>query len=181
MTVTPPWAELLQLVPVVSLAFPIVRSGTVDLTALGTPFGVATGLAILIQVAVLAAGHRLNPILVGTSVWLALGAVGFGLGVAPLASLLGAVQGFGLVLCIVLALVLALPTGGGAIGAGGAPEWVRSRSLGLIALAGMALLWAWVFRDNVRLGGGLPFILLNLSRRAAIGLAQRKAQETTGA
>jgi hypothetical protein len=25
--------------------------------------------------------------------------------------------------------------------------------------------WAWLFRHNIRLGGGLPFIVLNVARR----------------
>jgi hypothetical protein len=44
-------------------------------------------------------------------------------------------------------------------------RWIRRASLGLLGFTAIVVLWAWMFRNNVRLGGGLPFIALNLARR----------------
>ena len=167
---TPPWAELIQLLPVVSLAFPILLRGEVDLPSMGTAFIVATGLAVVVTGLLLARGLVLNPVLLGTAVWLALGAVGFGVPVAPLADWLADTQAFGLFLAAFVVGCVATARGGaGYIGARHPdPAWVRSRSLVLLALTAAAVVWTWVFRHDVRLGGGLPFIVVNVARRVMI-------------
>jgi hypothetical protein len=173
MRANPVWAEAVQLVPVLVLAFPIVSSGQVHLPSLGTAFTVAAALALPVGVAVTRAGHTLNPIVLGTYLWLVLGAVGFGLGVPPLADLLAAWQGFALFAVVFAVLLGALTRPTGAIGARGEPATIRRVSLGLLGLSLLAVGWAWVFRDDVRLGGGLPFIVLNVARRVAIARGSR--------
>jgi hypothetical protein len=54
---------------------------------------------------------------------------------------------------------------------------VRASS-GLLALAGVALAWSWVLRSNIRLDGGLPFIVLNVARRVIIARALRAGART---
>ncbi len=169
----PVWAELVQLVPVVALAFPVVTSGQVDQPSMASAFPAAAGRSVAVTQGVRGARKRLNPILIGTDLWLLLGAVGFGLDIAPLADLFAAWQGFALFAVVVPTLALALPTAPGAIGADGPPDWVRSRSVGLLVLAVLVLGWAWVFRHDVRLGGGLPFIVLNIARRVAVAQGVR--------
>lgn len=171
----PAWAELVQLVPVIALAFPVVTSGQVDLPSMAQAFPAAAGLAVAVTLGVLGARKRLNPILVGTDLWLLLGAVGFGLGVQPLADLWAAWQGFALFALVLPTLLIALATPPGAIGADGPTDWVRSRSLVVIGVAVVVLGWAWLFRHDVRLGGGLPFIVLNVVRRVLVAHGVRSA------
>lgn len=174
----PPWAELIQLVPVVTLAIRFVTSGQVDLAQVGPLFAVAAGLTIPVHALVAWRGHTANPILVGTAVWLWLGAVGFGIPVGPLAAALGEAQATGLfVAALAVGAVATAASPAGYVGqAHPDPAWVRRASLGLLALTAAIVIWAWVFRTNVRLGGGLPFIVLNVTRRVVI--ARRPAPGT---
>ena len=166
----PMWAELIQLVPVVSLAFPIVMSGNVDLSSMGTAFVVATALAVVVHGLIWFRGLTLNPILVGTALWLAAGALAFGVPIAPLANLIAHTQALGIfaaALCVGVVTTAASPAG--YIGMRSVDTlWVRQASLGLLALTALIVAWAAVFQHDVRLGGGLPFIVLNVARRAAI-------------
>lgn len=176
MRTNPTSIEVLQLLPVVVVALPIVLSGEVDLAALGGSFSAASSLSLLVMGFVAFRQALYNPILLGAYVWLGLGGFGFAVGVRPLAAWLADVQGFGLVACILLMLGLStLQSPYGAIGADAEPAWVRRSSLALLALALACAAWSWAFRDDVRLGGGLPFIVLNVARRAAI--AHRARQE----
>jgi hypothetical protein len=47
-------------------------------------------------------------------------------------------------------------------------RWVRRASYGLLAFGAAAAAWAYVFRADVRVGGGLPFIAWNLARRVVV-------------
>jgi hypothetical protein len=163
----PIWAELIQLIPVISLAFPFILAGRVDLGQAGWGFLVGAILAVPISAVVMARGKLLNPILVGTGLWLGLGAVAFQIPVAPLADWMVRTQGFGLFVAAFLVGLVAtffLPQGYIACGSGD-PRWIRRTSLGLLAFTAVIVAWSWIFRANVRLGGGLPFIALNLTRR----------------
>jgi hypothetical protein len=171
----PVWAELAQLVPVITLAFPIVTGGAVDLARLGGAFSLATALAVVTTAAVARAGAVLNPIVVGTNLWLLMGAIAFGVGVPAMADLLSQYQGLVLFVAIGTTLIVSMGTPTGAIGARGPASWVRSRSLVLLAAAALAVTWSAWFHEDVRLGGGLPFIALNVLRRATIARGHSSA------
>lgn len=172
---TPPWAEAIQLIPILTLAFPFIVEGQVDLDSASSGFVVATALAILCSIQVLRHGHRLNPVLVGTNLWLAFGAVAFGLDVAALRAWLGETQAFGLFAAVFgVGVVTTWRAPGGFVAATLAePARIRRASLVLLALSALALVWAWVFRHDIRFGGGLPFIVLNVARRALVLRLQR--------
>jgi len=163
----PIWAELVQLVPVIVLAFPFIIAGKVDLAQAGWGFVVGAGLTVPISAVVVARGHLVNPILLGTALWLWLGAVAFQMHVDPLAKWLVETQAFGLfVAAFGVGLVATFFFPQGYIACGSSDRrWIRRASLGLLAFTVVIVAWTWIFRHNVRLGGGLPFIALNLSRR----------------
>jgi hypothetical protein len=163
----PAWAELVQLVPVVSLAFPFIVAGKVDLARAGSGFLVGALLAIAVTGAVLWRRHLPNPILVGTGLWLWLGLAAFYLPIPALKAWLVDTQAFGLFVAALLAGIIATlvsPWGFVACRSGD-PRWNRKTSLGLLGLAAIIVAWSWWFRHDIRLGGGLPFIVLNVARR----------------
>lgn len=162
----PAWVELVQLVPIVSFALPFILAGGVDLARAGAGFLIGALLAVPVT-AVVARRYLLNPILVGTNLWLWLGAIAFQLPLRPVAAWLTETQAVGLfVAALAVAIVATLTSSHGYVACAGAdPRWVRRASLGLLALTVVMVGWAWVFRHDVRLGGGLPFIVLNVARR----------------
>ena len=161
------WAELVQLVPIISLAFPFIIEGRVDISRAGTGFLIGALLAIPISSIVVLCNQLLNPILVGAGIWLWLGALAFKLPVAPLAAWMVETQAFGLfaaALAAGLAATLISPHGYVACRSSD-PRWIRRASLGLLGLTLVILCWTWLFRRDIRLGGGVPFIVLNVARR----------------
>lgn len=162
------WAELIQLVPVVSLAFPFIVQGSVDLSRANTGFLVAALLTLPVSALVLWAKQLLNPILVGTSLWLWLGALAFNVPIPALATWLTETQAFGLFVgAFVAGLAATLFSPFGFLASRAAEGTLARRcGLGLLCLSAACCAWSWVFRHDVRLGGGLPFILLNVVRRA---------------
>lgn len=166
----PVWAELVQLVPVISFALPFIVKGHVDLGRAGPGFLIGAALAVLVSVLVRAKRQLLNPILVGTGLWLCAGAVAFGAGFASWIARLAELQGFALFLCAFgVGIGATLLSPHGYIGGRSSnPRAIRRTSLGLLGLTALVLVWSWVFRADVRLGGGLPFIVLNVARRVLI-------------
>jgi hypothetical protein len=163
----PVWAELVQLVPVISLAFPFIVAGKVDLARAGSGFLVGSVLAAVTSAAVVWRRHLLNPILVGTGIWLLLGCLAFYVPLPTVKAWLVATQAFGLFAAALLAGVVATvvsPWGFVACRSSD-PRWNRRASLGLLGLAALTVAWSWWFRHDIRLGGGLPFIVLNVARR----------------
>ncbi len=170
-------AEVLQFAPILTLASTFVVSGEVDLGRASTLFVVAAGEAVIITALVLALRRPLNPVLLGTHLWLLIGAIGFGIPIDPLAELLGRTNAVGLFACALLvgALLTALsPTG--YIGVPLPRQTVLAVSAVLLVLTLLALIWSWFFVDNIRLGGGLPFILLNVTRRVMGRQLQERAR-----
>jgi hypothetical protein len=167
---TPVWVELVQLVPVISLALPFIVQGEVELARAASGFLI--GALLFVSVSWLVLHHRgvLNPILVGTGVWLVLGAFAFNVPIEVLALHLSVSQGFSLfVAIVVVGLVATFTSKAGFIGCrSNDAVWVRRTSLVLLALAAVAAAWAYRFRSDIRLGGGLPFIVLNVARRVII-------------
>lgn len=165
----PPWAELVQLVPVIVLASSFLVNGEVDLARATPLFVVAAALTVPITGLVLSRGHVLNPILVGTDLWLWLGAVAFGLPIPPLAAALADARAAALFACaLAVGIVATAVSPTGYVGSRGAPRWVLRASIGLLALTVAIVAWSWAMRANLRLGGGLPFILVNVVRRVVI-------------
>jgi len=154
-------------VPIISLAFPFIIAGKVDISRAGSGFLVGALLAIPISAVVVRRGHLLNPILVGTGLWLWLGAVAYQVPVAPLAAWLVRTQAFGLFLAAlgVGAAATIFSRHGYVACRSTDPRWLKRASLGLLGLTVAIVGWAWLFRHNIRLGGGLPFIALNVARR----------------
>ncbi len=176
----PAWAEAVQLVPVITLAFPFIVAGKVELAQAGWGFLLGAILAVPIFAIVVARGKLLNPILVGTGLWLWLGALAFQIPLRPLARWLAETQAFGLFAAVFLAGLIAtlfFPHGYIACGSNNR-RWLRRSSLGLLAFTAVVVAWTWIFRDNVRLGGGLPFIVLNVVRRIVIRRAPASGSES---
>jgi hypothetical protein len=175
------WAELVQLIPIVSLALPFIVNGKVDLARAGS--GLVLGALLTIPVCALVLWKRatLNPILVGTGLWLWTGAFAFGVPVPPLRAALIDAQGFGLFAFVAVtgAVTLAFSPQGFIGCRHPEPRFVRKASLGLFALALLTLGWSWLFRNDIRAGGGLPFIVLNVVRRVVI--LRAPAAESAGA
>jgi hypothetical protein len=173
----PVWAELVQLVPIISLALPIILAGKIDFAQARSALLVAALLTIPVTGLVLVRRAVLNPILVGTALWLWVAALAFELDLAPLVAALSEAQGAGLFLGIFavgIGATLLSPQGFvGAINPDSA--WIRRASLILLALALFAVGWSWAFRHNVRLGGGAPFLLLNIVRRRLVTRAAAAA------
>jgi hypothetical protein len=179
----PVWAEMIQLLPVISLAFPFIVQGKVDLSRAGSGFLTGALLTVPITAVIVLRKHLLNPILVGTALWLWLGALAFNVPVAPLVAWLGETQAFGLFAAALLAGLGALlfsPHGYVACYSDD-KRWLKTASLGLLALTCVVVAWCWFLRHDIRLGGGLPFIVLNVFRRVlarrAPGAASERSQE----
>lgn len=163
----PAWAELIQLVPIISLALPFIIHGEVDLGRAGPGFLLGGVLTIIVWALLLSRRLLLNPILVGTGVWLIVGAVAFNVPLAAIADWYKSTQGFGLfVAALVSGLAFTFASRFGYVAVRNAdPSWIRRTSFLLLALNAVTVAWAWVFRHDIRLGGGLPFIVLNAARR----------------
>lgn len=166
----PPWIELVQLIPVVTLALPFIAKGDVDLSRAGSGFLIAALLTLPVTGLVLFKRGTLNPILLGTALWLWAGAAAFNLSIESLRAALVEGQGFGLFVGVVaVGIAASLGSRAGFIGCRHPDAaFVRRSSLALLGLAFAALAWSWLFRQNIRLGGGLPFIVLNVVRRVLI-------------
>jgi hypothetical protein len=166
----PVWAELVQLVPVIILALPFIVRGEVELARAAPGFFAGAAVFVLVSGLVLYRKAVLNPILVGTGVWLALGALAFNVPLESLASSYVATQGFSLFVVIAVAGVVATfasPQGFIGVRTEDA-RWIRRTSFFLLALAVAAAAWAFGFRSDIRVGGGIPFIALNVARRVVI-------------
>jgi hypothetical protein len=176
----PVWLELIQLVPVVTLALPFIASGNVELSRAEGGLLLAAALTLPVTALVVFKRGVLNPILLGTALWLWVGALSFAL---PIPAVRGAVldaQGFGLFVGVFLVGVATLlGSSGGFIGCRHPDRrFVVRASSALLALAAIALAWSWIFRSNIRVGGGLPFIVLNVVRRVIIVRAGREPART---
>jgi hypothetical protein len=161
------WAELIQLVPIISLAFPFIVQGRVDLSRASSGFLLGAILSLPISAVVVLRKRPLNPILIGTGLWLCLGALAFNMPIPALAAWLTATQAFGLfAAAFAVGLVATFVSPFGYIACPTSDvQWLRRASFALLALTALVVCWAWFFRSDLRLGGGLPFIVLNLARR----------------
>ncbi len=175
-TANPGWAELVQLVPVVTLASSFLVHGEVDLTRAGPLFGVAAALTLPVHAAVWWKGHLVNPIALGAAAWLWTGALVFAAGWAPGVTWLADARAAPLFAdALAVSVILAASSPTGCMGArSDDPAWVRRASAAMLVFTAAALAWSWTFRADLRVGNGLPFIALNLARRALVALAARR-------
>lgn len=174
----PLWAELVQLIPVIVLACSFLVSGEVDLSRAGPLFLLSAALTVPVTALLAARGHVLNPILLGANLWLWLGTLAFWAPLPRLADWLIQSRAVGLfALALGVGLVATFATPEGYIGHRHPDQrWIGRASALLLALTALALAWSWALRDDLRLGGGLPFIALNLARRGMILRAQRQGR-----
>ena len=170
----PVLGEVVQLVPVITLASSFIVSGGVDLERAAPLFVVSAIIAVIITGILIRLKVLLNPILVGTNLWLCLGALAFGIPIPPFADIIAALQAAGLYICTLgVGVVYAAVRPTGYIGMRHPdPRVVRRLSVILVGLTGVALVWSFLFIHNIRLGGGLPFIVLNVTRRVLIRRAR---------
>lgn len=163
--------ELSQFVPILSFAVPFMATGSVDLAQAGGAFALATGLSVLVMGALRLLGHPQNPIHIATNLWLAMGAFAFAVPVPAVVAFYsewGALSLFATVLVYGFSLWGTGVGGGFLVGLGATEDQWKRLSPVLLGLTVVAIAWAWFFRDSLRLGGGLPFITLNIVRRALI-------------
>lgn len=159
--------EVIQFVPIISFAFPFIVAGQVDLSAAGGAFYVGAGLAAAIVGGLAWRKIPQNPILVGSGIWLVIGALACA-AVPPLEALIADVQAASLfAVILVTGAAYTAAARGGYLGPAVGPEAARKGSIALLVLTAVALGWALYARD-IRLGGGLPFILLNVIRRVML-------------
>ncbi len=169
----PAWVEVVQLVPIVTLASSFLVSGEVDLARAAPLFLLAAGLGVAITALVLWRRYLLNPILVGANLWLVLGAAVFATGWVQGSGWVAEARAAGLFAC---AAAVGVATHAFSpfryLGARSSdPAWLTRASLGLFALTVAAVAWSWGFRADLRIGGGLPFIAVNVARRVLIARA----------
>jgi hypothetical protein len=164
----PVWIELLQLLPVLSFAFPFIWAGGVELERAGPGFTVGALLTLPIGLVVARSKHLFNPILLGVGIWLWLGAIAFQLPLESVKAVLVSTQAFGMFVSVFLVGVAATwLSPHGYVGCRSRDSaWIRRASLGLLGVTALTVGWAWLIRHDVRLGGGAPFIVLNVTRRA---------------
>jgi hypothetical protein len=165
-----PWLELVQLVPIVTLALPFIVAGRIDLASTGSRMLVAALLTVPISGLVLWRKGVLSPILLGTGLWLWVGAVAFLLPATGLLVWIAEAQAAGLFMGVVaVGVATTLFSPQGFIGVRHPdPSAIRRGSLILLGLALLALGCSWLLRDDIRIGGGLPFIALNVARRVLV-------------
>lgn len=166
----PIWLELVQLVPIVTLALPFIVAGRIDLASTGSRLVGAALLTLPISGLVVWRKGILNPILIGTALWLWLSAGAFLLPASSLFVWLSEAQAAGLFMGVaVTGIGTTFASPHGFIGARHPDaRCVRRASLLLLALAFVTLGYSWFLRHHVRAGGGLPFIALNVVRRVLI-------------
>ena len=169
--------EAVQFVPVIVFAFSFLVGGGVNLDRAAALFVISGIGAVIITAALALKRAPLNPILLGTNLWLISGASAFGLPIPSVAALLGQIQAVGLYICVfAVGAILTAVAPAGFIGmAHPDKKIVRKLSILLLLLSAVVLGWSYLFIDNIRLGGGLPFILLNITRRMIVRRNQQKS------
>ena len=174
--------EIVQFVPIITLASSFIVKGGVDLHQAGPLFVISGVGGLAVTSALLFFKVLPNPILLATNLWLLFGAVAFGVplpGLCAILSQTNAVLLFATALLIGVVLTLVKPETGFIGMAGLDAKRTRRLSVILLGIASIALIWSIVFKDNIRLGGGLPFIALNVSRRMLMRRAVRRRRSSS--
>jgi hypothetical protein len=171
-------AEVVQFVPIITLASSFIVKGGVDVNQAGTLFVISGFCALVITGILVFSKVMLNPILLATNLWLLTGAAAFGIPLPALADILSQANAVLLfATALVVGIILTLVNPRGYIGMAGVDKaTVQRLSVLLIGLTAGALLWSIIFKNNIRLGGGVPFILLNVTRRMLIRRTAKKME-----
>jgi hypothetical protein len=164
--------EVVQFVPVLTLAAGFVISGEIDLSVASARFAVAATAAVLIVAALALRRVQQNPFLVGADLWLILGAVSFNLPIEPIKATLVQLGGGGLFLgALLVGIGYTVLKPEGYLGVEG--KQTRTLSVVLLLLTAAAAAWAISRPDDIRLGAAIPFIGINVLRRVMGRLVRR--------
>lgn len=157
--------EVVQFVPVLILAAGFVISGEIDLSVAGARFAMAAVAAALVVGGLTLRRVPLNPFLAGADLWLLLGAVSFNLPIEPIKAALVQLGGGGLFLgALLVGLGYTVLRPEGYLGV--ESKQTRALSVVLLLLTAAAAAWAISRPEDIRLGAALPFIGINVLRRA---------------
>ena len=171
--------EAIQFVPTLALAAGYVIAGEIDFSVAGTRFLIAALLVVPIFGWLAFKGTRQNPILVGSNLWLIVGAIGFNLHIDSLQNLLIDAAGGGLFVGSLLAgVVYTVARPEGFVGVEGPRKMLFSGIL--VALTAASMVWALGRPEDIRLGAALPFIGLNVVRRMMGRVSQRSIEVQEG-
>ncbi|MDG1484265.1 MAG: hypothetical protein P8R54_32030 [Myxococcota bacterium] len=168
-----PLIEVVQFIPVLTLAAGFVLAGEIDLSVAAARFAIAAVLAVLIVGGLTWKKVRLNPFLVGADLWLLVGAVSFNLPIEPVKAAMVAAGGGGIfvgALLVGLAYTLTQPEGY----LGVVSDKTRPLSVVLLVLTAAGAAWAVAHPDSIRLGAALPFIAVNVLRRVMGRIVSRQ-------
>jgi hypothetical protein len=164
--------EVVQFIPVLTLAAGFVIAGEIDLSVAAARFTVAAILALIIVGGLAWRQVRQNPFLVGADLWLIVGAVSFNLPIEPIKAAMVQAGGGGIFLgALAVGLLYTLARPEGYLGVESRHTRLLSAVLLVLTAAGAA--WAMAHPDSIRLGAALPFIGVNVLRRVMGRLAAR--------
>lgn len=167
-----PLVEVVQFIPVLTLAAGFVLAGEIDLSVAAGRFAIAAVLAVVIVGGLAWKKVKQNPFLVGADLWLLVGAVSFNVPIEPVKAAMVAAGGGGIFLgALVVGLAYTLSQPEGYLGV--VSERTRALSAVLLVLTAAGAAWAMAHPDSIRLGAALPFIGVNVLRRVMGRIASR--------
>jgi len=167
-----PLVEVVQFVPVLTLAAGFVIAGEIDLSVAAGRFALAAVLAVLIVAGLAWKKVQQNAFLVGADLWLLVGAVSFNVPIGPVEDAMVRAGGGGIFVGALLAgLFYTATQPEGYLGV--VSGKTRALSVLLLVLTAAAAVWAIAHPDSIRLGAALPFIGINVLRRVMGRLASR--------
>ena len=164
--------EVVQFVPVLTLAAGFVISGEIELAVAGPRFAVAAAAALLIVGGLALRRVPQNPFLVGADLWLLLGALSFNIPIEPAKAALVQLSGGGLFIgAFLVGLGYTATRPEGYLGV--KSKQTKALSVALLLLTAAAAAWAASRPEDIRLGAALPFIGINVLRRVLGRLVRR--------
>ncbi|MFT5680708.1 MAG: hypothetical protein ACI8RZ_001614 [Myxococcota bacterium] len=164
--------EVVQFIPILTLAAGFVLAGEIDLSVAATRFAIAAVLAVIIVGGLAWKKAKQNPFLVGADLWLLVGAISFNLPIEPVKAAMVQAGGGGIFVgALLVGLGYTLTQPEGYLGVESRRTKVLSVVLLVLTAAGAA--WAMAHPDSIRLGAALPFIGVNVLRRVMGRIAPR--------
>lgn len=153
--------------PIIVFAVRFIVAGEVDLALAGGQLLVAAVLAVVLKAVLVWRRAVLNPLLLGVDLWLVVGAIGFNVPVPPIMDrmvVLGATSLF--IAMGAVAAVMSFASRGGALGPDDLDRVFVQRASGVVVgLCVVAVWWSLWWSGDLRVGGGIPFIVVNVARR----------------